>query len=128
MEDEIKQKFEGGNFWGVETTVDAYTCDPETIRNAGKIKQYVYELCDLIKMKRFGDCQIVNFGADEKVAGYSMIQLIETSLISGHFANKTNSAYINIFSCKYYNPKIVEDFTKEFFKADKCIVNINLRK
>ena len=60
-------------------------------------------------MQRFGECQVVDFGSG-RVAGYSMVQLISTSLISGHFANDTNNAYLDIFSCKGYDPAIVEDF------------------
>lgn len=113
----IKKEFCDTNAWGLLTSVDLYGCNPETIRDARAIKRYVNELCELIEMKQFGETQIVNFGEDEKVAGYSMVQLIETSLISGHFANKTNSAYIDVFSCKYYEPYLVLEFTKKFFEA-----------
>ncbi|MBW1920140.1 MAG: S-adenosylmethionine decarboxylase [Deltaproteobacteria bacterium] len=102
--------------WGLLTSLDLYECNPDIIRDAGKIKIYVKELCELLDMKPFGECQVVHFGQDERVAGYSMIQLIETSLISGHFANLTNAAYIDIFSCKPYDPEQVADFTKAFFK------------
>jgi S-adenosylmethionine/arginine decarboxylase-like enzyme len=68
-------------------------------------------------MRQFGETQIVHFGKDERVAGYSMTQLIETSLISGHFANLTNAAYLDIFSCKPYDPRAAADFAKRFFKA-----------
>jgi S-adenosylmethionine/arginine decarboxylase-like enzyme len=104
--------------WGLLSSIDLKNCNPATIRDAEKIKQYVIELCDLIEMKRFGECQVVHFGEDEKVAGYSMTQLIETSLISGHFANLTNTAYIDIFSCKGYDPEVVAEFSKEFFEAE----------
>jgi S-adenosylmethionine/arginine decarboxylase-like enzyme len=79
-------------------------------------------------MKRFGDTKVVHFGEDEKVAGYSMVQLIETSLISGHFTNSTNNAYIDIFSCKYYNPLAVEEFTKKFFEAKEAKMHYILRE
>jgi S-adenosylmethionine/arginine decarboxylase-like enzyme len=104
--------------WGLLTSLDLYDCNPDTIRDAEKIKKYVVELCDLIEMKRFGECQVVHFGEDERVAGYSMIQLIETSLISGHFANLTNAAYIDIFSCKPYDPERVAEFTKRYFQSE----------
>lgn len=104
--------------WGLQTSLDLYDCNPETIRSAEKIREYVIELCDLIEMRRFGECQIVHFGEDERVKGYSMIQLIETSLISGHFANLTNAAYIDVFSCKGYDPDVVARFTRSFFEAD----------
>jgi S-adenosylmethionine/arginine decarboxylase-like enzyme len=113
--------------WGLLTSLDLYDCDPDTIRDARKIKQYVVELCDLIEMKRFGECQVVNFGDDERVKGYSMIQLIETSLISGHFADLTNAAYIDIFSCKPYDLDQVRRFTQEFFEAKSVEVHLTRR-
>ncbi len=114
--------------WGMETQIDASKCDPELIRDAEAIKQYVKELCELIEMNRFGDTIVVHFGEDEAVAGYSMAQLIETSLISGHFANATNNIYINIFSCKPYDPYVAAEFTKEFFKGEEYSLNVVLRK
>lgn len=44
-----------------------------------------------------------------------MTQFIETSLISGHFANDTNAASLDIFSCKSYDPAVVENFARTFF-------------
>jgi len=123
----IKKEFYDTNAWGLLTSVDLYECNPKTIRDAAAIKRYVDELCELIEMKQFGETQIVNFGEDEKVAGFSMVQLIETSLISGHFANKTNSAYIDIFSCKYYEPSVVVEFTKEFFEAKEVKMHYIVR-
>ena len=114
--------------WGVATAVDLYGCDPELIRDAGMIEKFVVQLCERIDMSRFGDCQVVHFGEDERVAGYSMTQLIETSLISGHFANATNAGYLDIFSCKFYEPREVAEFAMSFFKADHYKMQISLRQ
>lgn len=114
--------------WGVLTSVDVYDCDPESIRDAGLIEQFVVQLCEQIKMRRFGDCRVVHFGEDEKVAGYSMTQLIETSLISGHFANGTNTAYLDIFSCKFYEPREVAEFAMSFFKGRQYKMQIAFRQ
>ena len=113
--------------WGLACSVDLKGCDPALIRNAGAIKDFVVKLCELIEMKRYGETQVVNFGEDPRVSGFSMIQLIETSLISGHFANQTNAAYLDIFSCKYYPPETVAAFCKDFFKAESSILNVNFR-
>lgn len=115
-----------GKAWGLSTAVDLQGCHPETIRDSKQIHAYVVALCELIGMKRYGECQIVHFG-DGRVAGYSMVQLIETSLISGHFANDTNRAYLDIFSCKGYDPKVVEAFSKEFFGAQTSSSSMTLR-
>ena len=110
--------------WGVSSSIDIYGCDPALIRDEKLIKQYVKELVDLIEMKTFGPCHVVHFGEDEKVAGFSMFQLIETSCISGHFANKTNSAYIDIFSCKEYDISDAAEFSQNFFKGQYVRVNV----
>ena len=115
------------NVWGVAGSFDVYNCNSGTIRDAGKIRQFVRELCDLIKMKRFGDTVVVNFGEDERVAGYSMTQLIETSLISAHFANQSNTVYLDVFSCKPYDPAVVAAFAERFFEGSHCITNVTLR-
>ncbi|MBN1107107.1 MAG: S-adenosylmethionine decarboxylase [Deltaproteobacteria bacterium] len=111
----------------IHTSLDLYECNPEIIRNADEIKRYVIELCDLIELRRIGECQVVHFGEEQRVAGYSMVQLIETSLISGHFANLTNTAYIDIFSFKSYDSGQVIRFSREFFHADSVRSQVTTR-
>jgi len=115
------------NAWGIASSVDIYNCEPATIRDANSIRRFVVELCDLIEMKRFGETQVVHFGEDERVAGYSMVQLIETSLISGHFANHSNAVYLDVFSCKPYLPEKVQKFAQEYFAGSHSNLNVNLR-
>ena len=114
--------------WGIASAIDIYDCDPEKIRCAETIRRFVVELCELIEMKRFGETQVVHFGEDERVAGYSMVQLIETSLISAHFANQTNTVYLDVFSCKPYDPEIVRSFSQLFFGGNHSVLNVTLRQ
>ena len=121
--------FEKDKLWGMSYSVDLYDCNPETIRDADKVREYVKILCDdIINMKRYGECEVVHFGDDPKVTGFSMTQLIETSLVSGHFANNTNAVYLDIFSCRWYDIQKVKDFSKEFFKAKHVIAKGNWRQ
>jgi S-adenosylmethionine/arginine decarboxylase-like enzyme len=128
MNKNTREEYEGGNYWGLSSSIDLYSCNGETIRDAEKIKQFVVELCKVIDMKRFGETVVVNFGADPKVSGFSMTQLIETSLISAHFADQTNNVYLDVFSCKYYDPETTADFAKKFFEAEDVKVNVSFRK
>ena len=114
--------------WGIASAIDIYGCDPDKIRDADHIKKFVVELCDLIEMKRFGETQVVHFGEDEKVAGFSMVQLIETSLISAHFANKTNATYLDVFSCKAYDPEKVRTFAQDYFGGSLSRLNVTYRQ
>ena len=124
----VKQQAVSQSVWGIASSIDIYDCDPGRIRSAEFIRQFVIDLCDLIEMKRFGDTQVVHFGEDEKVAGYSMVQLIETSLISAHFANLTNTTYLDVFSCKPYDPDVVRDFAQEYFQGVTSVLNVSLRR
>ncbi len=119
---------ESHSLWGIASCIDLYHCNPDTIRSAEKIKTFVDELVEHIGMKAFGETRIVHFGEDEKVAGFSMVQLIETSLISGHFANASNAVYLDIFSCKYYDQKCAARFAQEYFEAERVSLSVNRRK
>ena len=123
-----EEEFNKNELWGMSMSLDLYDCNPDTIRDAQLIKEYVKQLCDLIEMKTYGECHVVHFGDDPKVTGFSMTQLIETSLVSGHFANNTNAAYLDIFSCKWYDVKKVKVFSKKFFEAKVCITNVSERQ
>ena len=114
--------------WGILTSLDLYGCNPETIRDAKEIQRFVVELCELIDMKRFGECQVVHFGQDERVAGYSMVQLIETSLISAHFANESSAAYLDVFSCKPYDPEVVQQFAQNYFGGIRSSLSVTMRR
>ena len=124
---EIIRRYKKRNPWGMSMSVDLYQCNPKTIRSAKKIKQFVDELCKLIKATKFRKTTVVDFGENERVTGYSMTQLIETSLISGHFANQSNAVYIDIFSCKEYPPYKAAWFCKKFFAAQRMHTKITFR-
>jgi S-adenosylmethionine decarboxylase len=92
------------------------------------IKRFVRELCDLIKMRRFGETLVVRFGDDPRVTGFSMTQLIETSLISAHFADNSRAIYLDVFSCAFYAPDEAANFAARFFKAGHCNVQVVTRR
>jgi S-adenosylmethionine decarboxylase len=123
-----RQEFQAMGAWGIQAGIDIHNCDPHLVRDAAAIKEFVIQLCRLIGMRRFGEPVIVHFGENEKVAGYSMTQLIETSLISAHFANQTNNVYLDIFSCKFYEPETAAQFAKKFFKGSDYNIHVVLRK
>ena len=116
------------DIWGLHVCMDLHDCNPKKIRSEKDIKKYVKDLCEMIKVKRFGECVVVRFGEDERVAGFSMMQLIETSLVSGHFVDLTNNAYIDVFSCKEFDVDKVVKFTQDFFEAKDIKKTVLYRK
>ena len=122
-----EQEYSKTGAWGMLTSIDLFDCDLKIMTDKEAIKKYVVELCNLIGMKRFGECVVVHFGEDPRVSGFSMTQLIETSLVSGHFANQSKAIYMDVFSCKFYDQEKAINFTQKFFKAKKVKFNILLR-
>jgi S-adenosylmethionine decarboxylase len=123
----IREEYDEVDAWGLHSAIDLHGCNFATITDANEVKRFVYELCEAIKMKRYGECIVVDFGEDPKVTGFSMFQLIETSNISAHVANNTRRMFLDVFSCCYYNPRVVAEFAKEFFGAEDYNLQYTLR-
>mgnify|MGYP001777364636 FL=1 len=117
-EDSIK-KYNDESQWGLHIAIDLGECDHEKISDGEYIKQFAIDLADHIHMKRYGEPIAVRFGAEPKVEGYSLIQLIETSCIAGHFAEDTDRAFIDVFSCREYPPEATAQYCKEYFGAKR---------
>ncbi len=115
--------------FGWELQLDLYDCDQAAISTEETIRKFSPELCKVIDMIPFGEPQTPYFGENnEHTKGYSLIQFIETSSITGHFSEGTGAAYINIFSCKPYDAKAAEDFTIKYFGAKYCKARFIIRK
>ncbi len=124
----LKEEYEATEGWGLLSSIDLHSCNPNLVRSESKIKEFVKQLCALLNLRRFKETIMINFGSDERVAGFSMAQLIDTSLISGHFVNKTNNIFLDVFSCKFYNPIQAAKFAKQFFQAKDYQLNYLIRE
>ena len=114
--------------WGLSSCIDLYECDLKLMQDAEAITSFVHQLCDKIKMRRFGETQVVFFGDDPRVTGFSMTQLIETSLVSAHFADASCAIYLDVFSCAPYEPEEVVKFAADYFKAKRPHLHVVERK
>lgn len=104
--------------FGYELIMDLSGCDRKILSSKKKLQEYVDKLCKLIKMEKFGKTLLPYFGENQEFTkGYSLVQLIETSSITGHFSDLWDKAYINLFSCKEFNPSVAKRFTRQFFRA-----------
>ena len=102
--------------WGKHLILDAADCSPKMIGNEVVVANFARSLVKRIDMVPFGNPQVVMFGSGNK-KGYTLVQLIETSNITAHFVEENNSMYLDVFSCKDFDPQVVEEAVKEFFDA-----------
>ena len=115
-------------YWGVSACIDLYECELTLMQNAGAVREFVRLLCDRIKMRRYGETQVVFFGDEPRVQGFSMTQLIETSLISAHFADASRAIYLDVFSCAPYDAENTAKFAAEYFKAERYELQVVHRR
>lgn len=124
----LRQSYERSKAWGMLASIDLSGCDHDLIQSPKAIKAFVTGLVKQIKMVAHGPTRVEKF-AEGSLEGYSAFQFIETSSITIHFDDKQGDrAFIDIFSCCFFNPQIAEVFAKKYFKAKKSVCKILLRK
>ena len=114
-------------WWGRSVSLDLHGCDQKLVKSPPEIRRFVRELCRLIKMKRVGPANLKRFGYGN-LRGYSLMQFIETSSIVGHFDEFGNRAFIDVFSCKTFNPRTAAKFCKDYFKAKSMTFYVEERR
>ena len=102
------------SYWGYHLIINAGQCSKSTIRSHSHIYQFATQLVKKIDMVAFGEPRVVRFGSGH-TTGYTLVQLIETSCISAHFAEESNDIYLDVFSCKPFNKAHAISVFKEFF-------------
>jgi S-adenosylmethionine/arginine decarboxylase-like enzyme len=113
--------------WGKHLILDAAGCSPKMIGSSLVIKNFTKDLVKQIDMVAYGEPQIVMFGTGNK-KGYTLIQLIETSNIAGHFVEENNTMYLDVFSCKDFDAEIVKKLVHEYFHAQSFSSRVLLRQ
>ena len=105
------------NIWGYSLHVTLQKCQKDKIRE-GKFISYAFsKIVDFVKMTAYGETQLIHFGKDPKVTGYSAILFLEESNLTGHFVEGDDSAHIDLFSCKQFDPTETANYIKELFEA-----------
>jgi S-adenosylmethionine/arginine decarboxylase-like enzyme len=109
--------------YGFELALDLHDCDPRRF-NRRSLDQYFTKICVLIEMEK---CKVhfwddIGVDPDEQqtaphTKGTSAVCFILTSTIVVHTLDLLGAAYVNIFSCKEFDPVAAERFTCEWFKG-----------
>lgn len=112
---------------GQLTIINLKECDKNLVKDRIALEKFGKELCNVIDMIPYGEPIIKRFGKGD-LEGYSMVQLIETSNIIVHLDEFENKAFVDIFSCKSFDPVKAKNFAKEYFKAKKAKCKTIFRK
>lgn len=105
--------------WGKHLIIDARHCDVDKATDKEYIELWVRTLVKAINMKAYGDPQVVHFANHNiSLAGYTVVQLIETSCITAHFCDEAGNAYIDIFSCQDFDVDVAKGVVQTFFNPE----------
>ena len=110
--------------YGKEIILDLHNCNIEKFTRKD-LRKYFKDLCILIDMQRaklvFWDDHNVPEELQQQfphTKGTSAVQFILTSNITIHTLEILKRVYINIFSCKDFDAKVAEEFTKNYFEGE----------
>lgn len=122
------------NAYGKELILDLHECDPKKFTRSS-IRRYFRELCDLIDMERHELYWWDDYGlpVSERqtlphLKGTSAIQFITTSNVTIHTLDILKYVFLNIFSCKEFDPNVAAKFSQDFFKGRIVNKVVTVRK
>ena len=111
--------------WGQHLVLDLAGCPRDRLVNADHLRAWVKDLIDAIKMKAYGEPQLEHFATHSfDAAGYTLLQLIETSNICAHFAENLGQVYIDIFSCKRFDNDIAVQVCRKYFAPETVQIHV----
>jgi len=110
------------NFYGRELIIDMHYCDVKTF-NRYIIEKFFAEVCNETKMQKCEeiywfddfDTPVGEEQTDPQTTGTSAVQFILTSNITVHTLDLLGKVFINFFSCKDFNPDVVENLAMARF-------------
>ncbi len=112
--------------WGQHLILDALAGELSKVRSGEAIATFTADLVEEIGMVAYGEPVVVHFAEHvPEAAGYSLVQLIETSAITGHFCDASGDFYLDVFSCKSFDTDRVVALVQAFFTPANChVVNL----
>ena len=113
--------------WGKHLIVDVRGCNLFKVVDPEYIRHFTKELVRMIEMVAYGEPQLVHFAEGTDKAGWTVIQLIETSSIVGHFLDHNGDLYLDVFSCKDFENQKVTDLIQQFFSPDEIKTRVIIR-
>ncbi len=106
--------------WGQHLVLDFNGCPFELLSSEENIRAWTKELVEAINMIAYGEPIIEHFAThSHEAAGFTLLQMIETSAIAAHFAENIGQVYIDIFSCKPYENQVAIDICAKYFQPEE---------
>jgi S-adenosylmethionine/arginine decarboxylase-like enzyme len=100
--------------WGMLAAIDLHGCDRKRLADPNSIRRFVPTVIAAIGMRAHGPMMIDRFGNDQ-LEGWSALQFIETSSITIHADEVFGRCFVDIFSCRRFDPGAAAAIAVEHF-------------
>lgn len=115
-------------YWGYHLMIDVHGAN-DNIKDKSLVTQFCDELVVAIDMEPIGRPWVEETAMhDPGKAGFTLVQIIQTSSIVAHFIDQSGDIYLDVFSCKQFDIKTVEDHVTKWFAPEKMRVNFITRQ
>ena len=116
----MTSKGQNMDYWGYHLILDCSGCDPKKMSDYNNVDNWIRNLVKDIDMQPIGEPRIEYTAAEfPDKAGFTVVQVIVTSSIVAHFVDGLGQIYLDVFSCKHFDPATVENSMKNHFGTSK---------
>jgi S-adenosylmethionine/arginine decarboxylase-like enzyme len=106
--------------WGLLAAIDLHDGDRALLADPGSIRRFVPAVIDAIGMRAHGSLMLERFG-DGQLEGWSALQFIETSSITIHADEVFGRCFIDVFSCRSFDPAVAAAIAVEHFGGTSSV-------
>ena len=100
--------------WGMMAVIDLHDCDRTRLADPDAIRRFVPDVIAAIDMVPHGPLRLERFGEGE-LEGWSAMQFIETSSLTIHADEFSGRCYVDVFSCKAFEPELAAAIAVKHF-------------
>jgi S-adenosylmethionine/arginine decarboxylase-like enzyme len=106
--------------WGMLAAIDLHDADRGRLADPDCIRRCVPGLISAIGMRAHGPLMLERFGDDE-LEGWSALQFIETSSITVHADEVFGRCFVDVFSCRSFDPDVAAAIVAEHFGGTPAV-------
>lgn len=100
--------------WGCLAAIDLHGCDCAALADPDALRAFVPAVIAAIDMRAHGPLHLERFGEGD-LEGWSAMQFIETSTVVVHADEVAGRCFVDVFSCKPFDPESAAAVAVEHF-------------
>jgi len=123
-----KDLLERGEAWALEASVDLHGCDPACLGDLDALRRFSADAGKLLGMAPIGEPAIAREEVRASKARPTLAQRYDDARVSIHAAEQTSSAYVDVLSSRYFEPRTMAELAVRALGADHYHLHVAVRR